>query len=50
MPGERHQGWSHLQGGKRDLVIKNSTSWDAWVAQLVEHLLSAQVMIRGSWD
>ena len=25
-------------------------SWDAWVAQSVKHLPSAQVMLPGSWD
>ena len=25
-------------------------NWDTWVAQLVKHLLLAQVMILDSWD
>lgn len=32
----------------RNHVFKNGTPGDAWVAQLVQHLLSAQVLILGS--
>ena len=31
-------------------LFKWSPSMDTWVAQLVKHLPSAQVMIPGSWD
>ena len=32
------------------LHFKRRNSWGAWVAQLVKHLPSAQVMIPESWD
>ena len=31
-------------------VTQNESTWGAWVAQSVEHLPSAQVVIPGSWD
>ena len=32
------------------LYFKNREMWGTWVAQLVEHLPSAQVMIPEFWD
>ena len=32
------------------MLLKDGVSQSTWVAQLVKHLLSAQVMISGSWD
>ena len=32
------------------VFINNKEIWDTWVAQSVEHVHSAQVLIPGSWD
>jgi len=32
------------------LLIRDQITWGAWVAQMVERLPMAQVMIPGSWD
>ena len=30
--------------------LQEAQIWGVWVAQLVKHLLSAQVTVPGSWD
>ena len=37
-------------GEGMSMLIKKWSSWGTWVAQLVEHLPLAQIVISGSWD
>ena len=48
LQNEYEESKDRFHGLKKELKLV--FSWGTWVAQLVKHLLSAQIMISGAWD